>query len=74
MKHGHNYRVWLAAALIDIDNVDDFLEMKFIVDQFYAGYTDKDEVARGIVVQLRVHRSAQHRHCWALAANKETWK
>lgn len=64
----------LQRVLAGIDNVDDFLEMKFIVGQFYAGYTDKDEVARGIVVQLRVHRAAQHRHCWALAANKETWK
>lgn len=61
-------------VLAGIDNVDDFLEMEFIVGQFYAGYTDKDEVARGIIVQLRVHRAAQHRHYLALAANKETWK
>lgn len=64
----------LQRALAGINNVNDFLEMKFIVGQFYAGYTDKDEVARGIAVQLRVHRAAQHRHCWALAANKEMWK
>ena len=48
--------------------------MAFILSQFYADYTDKDEVARGIIVQLRAHRAAQHRHCLALAANKETWK
>ena len=64
----------LQKALADFDTVDDFLEMKFIVDQFYAGYTDKDEVARGIIVQLRMHRAAQHRHCWALTANKELRK
>lgn len=64
----------LQRVLAGIDNVDDFLEMKLIVGQFYAGYTDKDEVARGIVVQLRVHWAAQHRHCWALAANKEMRK
>lgn len=64
----------LQRVLAGIDNVDDFLEMKFIVGQFYAGYTDKDEVARGIIVQLRVHRAARHRHYWALAANKELWK
>ena len=64
----------LCKALADIDRVDDILEMEFIVGQFYAGYTDKDEVARGIVVRLRVHRATQHRHCWALAANREMWK
>lgn len=64
----------LQRVLTDLDNMDDFSEMDFIIDQFYAGYTDKDEVARGIVVQLRVHRAAQHRHCWALAANKELRK
>lgn len=64
----------LQRVLAGIDNVDDFSEMEFIVGQFYTGYTDKDEVARGIVVQLRVHRAAQHRHCWALAANTELWK
>ena len=64
----------LCKALADFDRVDDFLEMGFIVGQFYAGYTDKDKVARGIVVQLRVHRATQHRHCWALAANREMWK
>lgn len=64
----------LQRALAVMDSADERIEMKFIVGQFYAGYTDKDEVARGIVVQLRVHRAAQHRHCWALAANKETWK
>lgn len=64
----------LQRVLAGIDNVDDFSEMEFIVGKFYTGYTDKDEVARGIVVQLRVHRAAQHRHCWALAANTELWK
>lgn len=64
----------LQRALAGIDTVYDRIEMEFIVDQFYAGYTDKDEVARGIIVQLRVHRAAQHKHFWALAANKETWK
>lgn len=64
----------LQRALAGLDNVYDFLEMEFILSQFYAGYTGKDEVARGIVVQLRAHRAAQHRHCWALAANKEPWK
>lgn len=64
----------LQRALAGLDNVDERIEMEFILGQFYAGYTDKDEVARGIIVQLRVHRAAQHRHCWALAANKETWK
>lgn len=71
---GRIMRNALQRVLAGIDNVGDFLEMKFIVGQFYAGYTDKDEVARGIVVQLRVHRAAQHRRCWALAANKEVWK
>lgn len=64
----------LQQVLAGMAVADDCLEMKFIVGQFYAGYTDKDEVAHGIIVQLRVHRAAQHRHCWALAANKETWK
>jgi len=64
----------LQRALAGLDNVDERIEMEFILGQFYAGYTDKDEVARGIIVQLRVHRAAQHRHYWALAANKETWK
>lgn len=64
----------LQQVLAGMAAADDFLEMEFIVGQFYADYTDKDEVARGIVVQLRVHRAAQHRHCWALAANKEIWR
>lgn len=64
----------LQRALAVMDSADERIEMEFIVGQFYAGYTDKDEVARGVVVQLRVHRAAQHRHCWALAANKELWK
>lgn len=64
----------LQQVLAGLDNVDDRIEMEFILGQFYADYTDKDEVAHGIIVQLRVHRAAQHRHCWALAANKELWK
>lgn len=64
----------LRKALADLGTVDDRIEMKFIIGQFYAGYADKDEVARGIIVQLRLHRAAQHRHYWALAANKELWK
>lgn len=71
---GRVMRNALRKVLADLDAVEDFLEMKFIVDQFYADYTDKDDVAHGIIVQLRVHRAAQHRHCWALAANKEMWK
>ena len=67
-------QIALYKALADFDNADSILEMGLIVGQFYAGYTDKDEVARGIVVQLRVHRAPQHRHCWALAANRELWK
>lgn len=67
-------RFGLERAIAALDSADDRIEMEFIVDQFYAGYTDKDEVARGIIVQLRVHRAAQHRYCWALAANKEIWK
>lgn len=64
----------LERAIASIDGVDDRIEMEFILGQFYAGHTDKDEVARGIITQLRVHRCTQHKHCWALAANKETWK
>lgn len=64
----------LQQVLAALDSADERIEMELILSQFYAGYTDKDEVARGIVVQLRVHRAAQHRHCWALAANKETWE
>lgn len=64
----------LQQALAAMDSVDECIEMEFILSQFYAGYTDKDEVAHGIIVQLRVHRAAQNRHCWALAANKDAWK
>lgn len=62
---------WVLAVM---DSADERIEMEFILSQLYAGYADKDEAARGIVVRLRVHRAAQHRHCWALAANKEPWK
>lgn len=64
----------LNRTLAAIDSADECIEMEFILSQFYTGYADKDEVARGVVVQLRVHRAAQHRHCWALAANKGLWK
>ena len=67
-------RSTLRKVLADMDAADDRIEMEFIIGQFYAGYTDKDEVARGIIVQLRMHRAAQHRHCWALAADKELRK
>lgn len=64
----------LQQVLAALDSADERIEIEFILGQFCAGYADKDEVARGVAVQLRVHRAAQHRHCWALTANKEMWK